>query len=95
MSEETWIHFEIYVQDLFCVYYLQETHRALPKPPGKHRDDKRDQCEPGPRGKVTRARHGGRLTTGNRPHRTGKAWLIKQENRKLRVISNSFDKLEN
>ena len=141
-----------------CIYYLQETHRALPKPPGKHRDDKRDQCEPAPRGKVTlpwlcrdyavtlpwlcrdyavtlpwlcrdfavtlpwlccdfavtlpwlcrdvavtlwfwssvsRARHGGRLTTGNRPHRTGKAWLIKQENRKLRVISNSFDKLEN
>ena len=36
-----------------CIYYLQETHRALPKPPGKHRDDKRDQCEPAPRGKVT------------------------------------------
>ena len=35
-----------------CIYYLQETHRALPKPPGKHRDDKRDQCEPAPRGKV-------------------------------------------
>ena len=44
---------------------------------------------------VSRARHRERLTTGNRPHRNGKAWLIKQENRKLRVISNSFDKLEN
>ena len=79
---------EIY---FLCIYYLQETHRALPEPPGKHRDDKRDQCGPAPRGKVqtsdlsspyrdfavtlwcwsfvSRARHSGRLTTGNRPHR--------------------------
>ena len=41
---------EIY---FLCIYYLQETHRALPEPPGKHRDDKRDQWEPAPRGKVT------------------------------------------
>ena len=52
LSEGTLIHFEIYVQDLLCIHYLQETHRALPEPPGKHRDDKRDQCEPAPRGKV-------------------------------------------